>query len=120
MTPTQFVALAFAMRTATHQAHLRTDSFSAHLALQAFYEGIGELADEFAEVWQGLNDERMAKFPAQEVPAKPPLAFLHEYLDTMTQACEQVCDGDVSLENIVAEMRALTARTLYKLKFLGA
>ena len=40
-------------RTQAHIFHLRTKSFAAHKALQAYYEGIVPLLDEYAEGYQG-------------------------------------------------------------------
>jgi hypothetical protein len=45
----QIIAILFLDRTLTHMEHLRTDSYSKHKALQKFYEGIIELADDLAE-----------------------------------------------------------------------
>ena len=43
----------FEARQAAHQTHLKTRSFAAHKALNEFYDGILEIADELAEVVQG-------------------------------------------------------------------
>lgn len=42
-------------QTQTHVFHLRTKSFAAHLALQAYYEGIDPLVDGLVEAYQGRH-----------------------------------------------------------------
>jgi hypothetical protein len=50
-----FVGLFFLARDVTHSVHLNTRSYSKHKALQKFYEGIIDLADSFAEAYQGRH-----------------------------------------------------------------
>ena len=50
-----FVGTLFLARDVAHSVHLNTRSFSKHMALQTFYEEIVELADGFAEAYQGRN-----------------------------------------------------------------
>jgi hypothetical protein len=40
-------------RDVTHSVHLNTRSYAKHKALNKFYVGIIELADDFAEAYQG-------------------------------------------------------------------
>lgn len=120
MSARELVGYAFEMRTAAHLAHLNTALYSAHMALEAFYNGIGELADEFAEVWMGLNDAVIGIPPTQRRPdANTPVKALESFLKWLDDNCDDCTGEDPSLENIHAEIRALTARTLYKLNQLG-
>ena len=48
-----FVGMLFLARDVTHSAHLNTRSYAKHKALQKFYENIIDLADSFAEAYQG-------------------------------------------------------------------
>ena len=48
-----FVGLFFLARDVTHSVHLNTRSYAKHKALQKFYENIIDLADSFAEAYQG-------------------------------------------------------------------
>ena len=45
----QFIGLLFASRDYAHKAHLNTDSYAQHMALNAFYDEIIPLADDLAE-----------------------------------------------------------------------
>ncbi len=51
----QFVSTLMASRTQAHIFHLQTPSFAAHMALQAYYEGIVPLIDGLVESYQGKN-----------------------------------------------------------------
>ena len=51
----QVVNLLFNTRTNAHIAHLQTRSFSAHKALNEFYDGVLDIADSFAEASQGTQ-----------------------------------------------------------------
>jgi len=48
-----FVGMLFLARDVAHSVHLNTRSYSKHVALNTFYDEIIELADGFAEAYQG-------------------------------------------------------------------
>jgi hypothetical protein len=48
-----FLGHLFLARDVTHSVHLNTRSYAKHKALNKFYVGIIELADDFAEAYQG-------------------------------------------------------------------
>lgn len=52
---TQVVSLLFNARTNAHIAHLQTNSYAQHKALDEFYSGVLDLADKFAESAQGTQ-----------------------------------------------------------------
>lgn len=49
----KFVGVLFVSRNVAHQMHLKTDSYAQHKALEEFYTQIIDLADTFAEQFQG-------------------------------------------------------------------
>lgn len=52
----ELIAIMFLGRELTHREHLKVTgpgSLAKHKALNEFYEGIVDLADKFAETWQG-------------------------------------------------------------------
>ena len=53
----KYVALLFLARDVAHRVHLKTKSFSEHMALNEFYNDIVEHADAFAEAYQGCYEE---------------------------------------------------------------
>ena len=50
-----FVGTLFLARDVAHSVHLNTRSFAKHSALNSFYDEVVELADKFAEAYQGRH-----------------------------------------------------------------
>ena len=50
-----FVGILFLARDVAHSVHLNTRSFSKHTALNIFYDRIIDVADDFAETYQGTH-----------------------------------------------------------------
>ncbi len=112
----QFVADSMALRTAAHLAHLSSQSYAEHVALNEFYDGLLPLVDQYAEVYMGAYG-RISSFPAAEFPSGSPIAMLSAYSDKVDEeALEHV--KDQALANILAELQALTSQTIYKLRYL--
>ena len=55
MSCADFVGTLFLARDVAHSVHLNTRSFAKHSALNTFYDEIIELADGFAEAYQGRH-----------------------------------------------------------------
>lgn len=115
-----FVGLLFLGRDVAHSVHLNTRSYAKHVALQAFYEEIVELADSFAEAYQGKYGLiggitlQSAKKTANIVE------FLQDQLDEIEANRYKVVDKDcTALHNIIDEIVSLYLSTLYKLRFLA-
>ena len=120
MTPADFVGTLFLARDVTHSVHLNTRSYAKHKALQEFYEGIVELADSFAEAYQGRYN---LIGPITLMGAKKQgnvLEFLQDSLSDIEKGRYEVCDKEqTALQNIIDEIVGLYLSTLYKLKFLS-
>ena len=52
-----FVGTLFLARDVAHSVHLNTRSFSKHSALNTFYDEVIDLADKFAEAYQGRHEK---------------------------------------------------------------
>jgi len=113
----QFLGLLFASRDYAHKAHLNSDSFSQHMALNDFYDGIIELADDLAESWMGRNLQQVGDIPTINPPKGEPLAVMKRLLDVVKDTRDFV-EGDTMLSNIVDEIEQLFTSVIYKLKFL--
>jgi len=50
-----FVGTLFLARDVAHSVHLNTRSYSKHKALRGFYDNVIDLADNFAEAYQGRH-----------------------------------------------------------------
>lgn len=120
MTCADFVGKLFLARDVTHSVHLNTRSYAKHVALNAFYDGIIDLADSFAEAYQGRHG---LIGPISLQSAKKTgniLDFLESSLAEIEADRYTVCDkSETALQNIIDEIVALYLSTIYKLKFLA-
>jgi len=115
-----FVGTLFLARDVTHSVHLNTRSFSKHMALNEFYDNIVELADKFAEAYQGRHG---LIGPISLMSAKKTgnvIEFLEDSLSDIEKMRYDVVDkSDTPLQNIIDEIVGQYLSTLYKLKFLA-
>ena len=120
MKAAEFVGLFFLARDVTHSVHLNTRSYAKHKALQEFYEGIVELADGFAEAYQGRHG---LIGPITLMSAKKTgniIEFLEDQLKELEAVRYDVCDkSDTSLQQLIDNIVEVYLRTLYKLRFLA-
>lgn len=115
-----FVGTLFLARDVAHSVHLNTRSFAKHSALNSFYDEIVDLADKFAEAYQGRHG---LIGPISLMSAKKTtnvVEFLEDSLaDIEKMRYEVVEKTDTALQNIIDEIVGLYLSTLYKLKFLA-
>lgn len=115
-----FIGTLFLARDVTHSVHLNTRSFSKHNALNEFYDNIVELADKFAEAYQGRHG---LIGPISLMNAKKTgnvIEFLEDSLADVEKMRYEVVDkSDTPLQNIIDEIVGQYLSTLYKLKFLA-
>lgn len=112
--PLKFIGRLFELRDAAHVEHLKTKSFSAHSALNSFYDELLSLADGFVESYQG-------KYGIVNIEIKPAspdnfLTFLEEFAKYVESSREVF--KDEFLKNQVDEIASLAYSTIYKLTYL--
>ena len=120
MKAAEFIGMLFLARDVTHSVHLNTRSYAKHKALGSFYDDIIDLADTFAEAYQGRHG---LIGPISLMSAKKTsnvIDFLQDQLEEIEKCRYEVCDKtDTPIQNIIDEIIALYLTTLYKLKFLA-
>ena len=120
MSCADFIGTLFLARDVAHSTHLNTRSFSKHSALNTFYDEIIELADKFAEAYQGKYG---LIGPISLMSAKKTnniVEFLEGQVDELEEIRYKVVDKDCTpIQNIIDEIFGLYYSTLYKLKFLA-
>jgi hypothetical protein len=115
-----FVGMFFLARDVTHSVHLNTRSYAKHKALQKFYENIIDLADTFAEAYQGRHGLIGAISLQSSKKTTNVTEFLQDQLEEIEANRYKVCDKDDSpLQNLIDGIVELYLSTLYKLKFLS-
>ena len=115
-----FVGALFLARDVAHSVHLNTRSFAKHSALNSFYDDVIDLADKFAEAYQGRHG---LIGPISLMSAKKTtniIEFLDDQLKDIEAARYLVCEkSDSPIQNIIDEIVGLYLSTLYKLRFLA-
>lgn len=115
-----FVGTLFLARDVAHSVHLNTRSFAKHSALNTFYDEIIELADGFAEAYQGRHG---LIGPISLMSAKKTsniIEFLESSMEDVERMRYEFIDkADTSLQNLIDGIVELYLSTLYKLKFLS-
>jgi hypothetical protein len=120
MSCADFIGTLFLARDVTHSVHLNTRSYAKHVALNEFYDNIVDLADKFAEAYQGRHG---LIGPITLMSAKKTtdvIEFLKDSLADIEDMRYKVCEkDDTPLQNIIDEIVGQYLSTLYKLKFLA-
>jgi hypothetical protein len=115
-----FIGMLFLARDVTHSVHLNTRSYAKHKALQKFYENIIDLADGFAEAYQGRHG---LIGPISLMSAKKTgnvVEFLQDQLAEIEKCRYDVCEkDDTPIQNLIDGIIELYLSTLYKLRFLA-
>jgi len=114
-----FASLLVKSRSLGHVAHWATDSFSKHMALGEFYEGLSDLMDTFVEQYQGYYGKRLTvaidKCDLQDDVA----GELESHMEWIEKNRYQVCEkSETALQNTIDEIVKLYQTTLYKLRML--
>jgi hypothetical protein len=115
------ISVLMASRTQAHIFHLQTKSFSAHKALQEYYEGIIPLIDSFAESYQGKYDiitnyTAHGKF-VEETSIQMMIFYFQNLADMVIFSGKEI-PQDTFLLNQIDELVAFINSTIYKLKVL--
>ncbi len=117
------IAHAQALTVSMHQLHLKITgpgSYSAHKALNEFYDGMPGLIDSVAEQYQGAR-EKLLEYPTV-TPYK--CGSVQEALSHMKELYTEVNELQKlmpfsEVTNQLDEVKSLIASTKYKLMFLS-
>ena len=116
----KFIGTLFLARDVAHSVHLNTRSYAKHQALAGFYDGVIDLADKFAEAYQGKYG---LIGPIALMSAKKTnniVEFLEDQAEELMKTRYEVVEKECTpLQNIIDEILGLYYSTLYKLKFLA-
>ena len=111
-----FAATLLHSSTNAHFFHWSTDSFSKHMALGEYYDGIVELTDAYVEAYMGCYD-KITTFPNVYHQPKDPVKYLQS-LQSFVKEARQDLPQDEQLCNLVDAIADLIDSTTYKLRFL--
>jgi hypothetical protein len=105
--------------TNAHLLHLQNRSYSQHMALGDFYDGLDDLTDSLAEVIQGKYG-LMTNYSANyDLPPSDPVAYL-EQISGYVEASRRSgwYPQDTNIQNETDNIVSLIDSTLYKLRYL--
>lgn len=115
----EMVSLLLHSRTQVHTLHLQTKSYAEHVALNGYYDGIGDLVDGIIESYQGkyniiegYKSYDLVNYKNTESTIK----YLKD-LDNKVQKLRDCCK-DSYIQNQIDNVNELINSTLYKLRFL--
>jgi hypothetical protein len=116
----EFMGLMFLSRDVAHREHLKTKSYAVHKATQKFYNGIVDLADKFAEAFQGRHNV-LLDIPFLDNTSKGDIAeVLESHVNWIAEHRAEICPKtETPIHNIIDEIASLYYSTLYKLRFLS-
>jgi len=120
MKAADFVGLLFLARDVAHSVHLNTSSYAVHKATQKFYEGLPDLADSFAEAWQGRHGLMGPVTLMSADKNRDLVEFLEDQVEQIGKGRSEFCDPEeTAIQNIIDEIVAHYLSALYKLKHLS-
>lgn len=114
ITPSVFIGKLFSCRDSVHLAHLKTQSYAQHIALGEYYDSLLDLIDSLCESYQGLYGLLDITIPESKV--NNPIDCIqktYNWIDINRDIFKESF-----IQNIIDEIQALNAQTLYKLKNL--
>lgn len=117
----EMIAIMFLGRELAHREHLKVSgpgSLAKHEALNEFYDGIVDLADKFAETYQGkygiIEDIPLAENEFEGGCVE----VLEAQVNWIDENRDDICDYR-PLQNIIDEISGFYWAKLYKLKNLA-
>jgi len=116
----EFIGRLFLARDVAHSVHLNTRSYAKHKALGDFYDEVIDLADKFAEMYQGKYGliGPIALMSAEKT--NNITEFLQDQVEKLEKLRYEVVDKDcTAIQNVIDEITGLYYTTIYKLRFLA-
>ena len=115
----EMVSLLLHSRTQAHILHLQTKSYPEHMALNAYYDGIGALIDALVESYQGQYGiiENYKSYDIQNYKSTDAtIKYLEGVCDKVSKLRD--CCKDSYIQNQIDTACELINSTVYKLRFL--
>lgn len=121
MTPDAFICTLLCAAQRAHELHLSTTSFADHEALGKLYEDLPGAIDDLAEVYMGLEGQRLELGKPggvdECIEADEPAEFV-EGLQECIEGNRAVLGDRSAVQNAVDEVLAIVGRARYRLENL--
>ncbi len=115
----EMISLMLHSRTQAHTLHLQTKSYPEHMALNGYYDGIGDWIDGLVESYQGKYGI-IESYKSYDLVSYKSTENTIKYLQDLCKKIEGLrdCCKDSYIQNQIDTICELINSTLYKLKFL--
>lgn len=115
----EMISLLLHSRTQAHTLHLQTKSYPEHMALNGYYDGIGDLIDGLVESYQGKY-AIIESYKSYDLVSYKSTENTIKYLQDLCKKIEGLrdCCKDSYIQNQIDTVCELINSTLYKLRFL--
>jgi hypothetical protein len=115
----EMVSLLLHSRTQAHTLHLQTKSFAEHMALNGYYDGIGDLVDGLVESYQGQYGI-IESYKSYDIVSYKSTEATTKYLQDLCNKVNSLrdCCKDSYIQNQIDTVCELINSTVYKLRFL--
>lgn len=115
----EMMSLLLHSRTQVHTLHLQTESYPVHMALNGYYNGIGDLVDGLVESYQGKYGI-LKGYKSYDITEYKSTESTIKYLKDLCSKIEKLrsCCKDSYIQNQIDTVCELINSTLYKLRFL--
>lgn len=111
-----FMSMLFELRNNAHIAHLQTNSFAAHKALNELYDGIVDAADAYAEAYQSQFGIITGYTCGTIMENCDCVSYINQCITKTNAYRATVSEG--YLQQLIDNILELLHTTIYKLKFL--
>ena len=115
----EMISLLLHSRTQVHTLHLQTESYPEHMALNGYYDGIGDIVDGLVESYQGKYGI-IKGYKSYDITEYKSTESTIKYLKELCGKVEKLrnCCKDSYIQNQIDTVCELINSTLYKLRFL--
>lgn len=115
----EMISLLLHSRTQIHTLHLQTKSYPEHMALNEYYNSIGEIVDSIVESYQGKYSI-IKGYKSYDIESYKDTSSTINYLKGLYDKVEELrdCCKETYIQNQIDNVCELINSTLYKLRFL--
>ena len=116
--PAELAVRVLHLGTFAHLQHFQTPSYAAHKALEQLYEELPDLIDTYIEQHQGLYG-KIKTYPTWSPVLRPIAGMAKDLVKWIDDNREDLTDGDISLDNAIADIRSSLLQAQYRLNELS-
>lgn len=114
----ELISRVFLARNKAHLAHWLSKSYSEHMALGEFYEGVQEAIDPIVENHIGQFGDGIKSLPAATGDDEKMIDYLREEADWIEVNRMEIASDSNAIAALVDDLTAVYLKAIYKLENL--